>query len=85
VLALIGEKDLQILPADNIPELKKAFAEGKNRDATVKEVAGVNHLFQTCKTGLVSEYVRIEETFAPSALDLIGEWVVARTRAADRK
>ncbi len=85
VLALVGEKDLQILPGENLPELRKAFEEAKNKDATVKEVAGVNHLFQTCKTGALSEYVKIEETFAPAALELIGEWVAARTRPAAGK
>ncbi|MBY0230488.1 MAG: alpha/beta fold hydrolase [Gemmataceae bacterium] len=82
VLALIGEKDLQILPGDNLPEFRKALKD--NKDATVKELPKLNHLFQACKTGLPSEYGRIEETFAPTALELIGEWVAARTKAKER-
>ena len=41
---------------------------------------GLNHLFQTAKTGAPSEYGSIEETIAPAALDAIGEWILAHTR-----
>ena len=37
--------------------------------STVKELPGLNHLFQTCKTGAPAEYAQIEETLAPSALE----------------
>lgn len=79
VLALVGGKDVQVDPALNLPPLRAALA--GNRDATVEEVAGVNHLFQTCTTGGVSEYDRIEETFAPAALDRLRDWLVERLRA----
>jgi hypothetical protein len=42
---------------------------------TTKELPGLNHLFQTCKTGAVSEYAEIEETIAPAALKVIGDWI----------
>src|SRR5262249_20284181 len=61
VLALSGERDLQV-PKDNLPILERAFQRGKNRDATVKLIPGVNHLFQHSKTGVPSEYATIEET-----------------------
>ena len=41
----------------------------------VKEIANVNHLFQTAKTGKVSEYAEIEETFSPDVLTLISDWI----------
>jgi len=47
---------------------------------TVRELAGLNHLFQTAGTGMLSEYATITETFAPSALALLADWVVARAR-----
>jgi hypothetical protein len=40
----------------------------------------LNHLFQSCKTGAPAEYGRIEETFAPAALETIGDWLVKHTR-----
>jgi pimeloyl-ACP methyl ester carboxylesterase len=80
VLALVGEKDVQVAAKENLAAIEKALKAGGNKDHTVKELPGLNHLFQTCKTGAVSEYGKIEETMAPSALDLIAEWVLTRTK-----
>jgi pimeloyl-ACP methyl ester carboxylesterase len=78
VLALNGSLDIQVPPSDNLPAIRAALA--GHRDATVAELPGLNHLFQTATTGAVSEYQRIEETFAPAALRTIGDWILARTR-----
>jgi hypothetical protein len=45
------------------------------------ELPGLNHLFQTAKTGAVSEYAQIDETIAPAALDKIASWIEKVTRA----
>ena len=58
----------------------RAVSPPSNARATTVEVPGVNHLFQRCKTGSPSEYAQIEETFAPAALKVVGEWVVSVTR-----
>jgi pimeloyl-ACP methyl ester carboxylesterase len=79
VLALIGEKDLQVPPSSNLAPIKRALGEGGNPDFVVKEMLGLNHLFQTATTGSVLEYSRIEETISPAALELIGDWILART------
>lgn len=78
VLALTGEKDLQVVASDNLPVMKAALA--GNPDATLRELPGLNHLFQTAGTGAPSEYGDIEETFAPSALKIVTDWVSERTR-----
>lgn len=75
VLALNGDKDLQVRAKDNLPEIEKAVTSGGNRAITIRELAGLNHLFQTSKTGLPTEYGKIEETFAPAALAVIADWV----------
>jgi uncharacterized protein len=75
VLALNGEKDLQVPPKEDLAEIAKALKKGGNTQVTTKELPGLNHLFQTCKTGAVSEYAAIEETIAPAALKVIGDWV----------
>jgi uncharacterized protein len=46
---------------------------------TVQELPDINHLFQTCKTGAVSEYGAIEETIAPAVLETIAPWIQKRT------
>jgi pimeloyl-ACP methyl ester carboxylesterase len=78
VLAVVGERDLQVLPAANVPELRQALRD--NADVTIRELPGLNHLFQTCKTGLPDEYARIDETMSPALLTLVGEWIEQRAR-----
>lgn len=50
-----------------------------NPGATVEELPGLNHLFQPATTGLPAEYGKIEETFAPSALERITSWLQQAT------
>ncbi len=78
VLAINGEKDLQVPPKQNLPEIAKALKAGGNDQVTTREMPGLNHLFQTCKTGAPGEYAQIEETFAPAALEVIGGWIANR-------
>lgn len=85
VLAISGEKDLQVDPAQNLPQIEAALKAGGNRDATIRTLPGLNHLFQTCQTGSASEYGKIEETFAPAALSVIGDWVVERMKPRTAK
>lgn len=78
VLALNGEKDVQVAPKENLGAIERALREAGNRDVIVKELPGLNHLFQRSKTGALSEYGRIEETFAPQALEEISDWLLKR-------
>jgi pimeloyl-ACP methyl ester carboxylesterase len=80
VLALSGEKDLQVPPEENLAALKKALEDGGDKDVTVRELPGLNHLFQRCNTGSPAEYGAIEETFSPEALQVIGDWVSKRVK-----
>ncbi len=79
VLAINGEHDLQVPPSQNLPEIESALKEGGNADYTVKELPGLNHLFQTAKTGAPSEYSQISETISPLALKTMGDWILAHT------
>ena len=80
VLALNGSKDIQVPPMQNLPAIAAALTAGGNKDFTVKELPGLNHLFQKCGQCTIAEYASIEETFSPVALDIIGDWVVGHTR-----
>jgi fermentation-respiration switch protein FrsA (DUF1100 family) len=75
VLAINGDKDLQVPAKEDLSAIEEALKASGNRDFTIKMLPGLNHLFQTCKTGTVAEYGKIEETIAPSALNLITEWM----------
>jgi hypothetical protein len=76
VLALNGEKDLQVPPQSNLRIIEKALKEAGNKNFKIMEIPGVNHLFQTCKTGAVTEYAEIEETISPAVLEILKDWIV---------
>ncbi len=80
VLALIGSKDLQVPPEANLREIEQALRQGGNKDFTVQQMPNLNHLFQTCTTGSLTEYAKIEETIAPAVLELLSDWIAKRTR-----
>jgi hypothetical protein len=79
VLALYGQKDLQVAAKANLPLLKKAFQDSMNTQAETKELPDLNHLFQHAYTGTPAEYAAIEETFSPDALALIVDWVAGHS------
>lgn len=80
VLAVTGEKDLQVEPKQNLRAIEAALRQGGHRDHSIRELPGLNHLLQTCTTGSVQEYGEIEETMSPAALDLMATWIRQHTR-----
>ncbi|MGD8320887.1 MAG: alpha/beta fold hydrolase [Gemmatimonadota bacterium] len=78
VLALNGEKDLQVPPEQNIPEIAAALKRGGNPDATTTVLPGLNHLFQKAGSGSPAEYATIEETMDPAALQAVSDWILER-------
>jgi len=79
VLAVSSERDLQVPPAENLPAIAAALEAGGNPHYTIVKLPGLNHLLQTCRTGSPQEYAQIEETIAPAALDVIGNWIARHT------
>lgn len=79
ILAINGEKDLQVPPEQNLPAIRKALAAGGNKNTEVDELPGLNHLFQTAKTGGIGEYSEIEETMSPVALEKVASWILKTT------
>jgi fermentation-respiration switch protein FrsA (DUF1100 family) len=82
VLALIGAKDLQVPAKENLKALGEALQQATNKDYTLKEMPGLNHLFQRAKTGAIAEYGQIQETIAPAALEEMTRWILQRTKVA---
>jgi fermentation-respiration switch protein FrsA (DUF1100 family) len=75
VLAMDGTLDLQVSAKQNLPAIAAALAESKSGNWQVVDLSGLNHLFQTAKTGNVPEYSTIEETISPLALRTLGDWL----------
>ncbi|UZO80604.1 alpha/beta hydrolase [Aquimarina sp. ERC-38] len=80
VLVLNGSKDIQVIPELNLPAIKNILESSGNTDHTIKELEGLNHLFQKSETGATSEYGTNEETFNKEALQLISDWVLEKSR-----
>lgn len=81
VLALNGDKDTQVPVGINLPAIEDALKQGGNRRGETKVLPGLNHLFQTAQTGHPREYGKIEETFAPTVLELLGDWILKTVRS----
>ena len=80
VLAVNGEKDLQVPSKENLEAIKKALQKGGNKKVTTIEFPKLNHLFQTTQTGNPSEYETNEETFNEKALQEIKNWIVNQVK-----
>ena len=76
VLALNGEKDLQVPPDQNLPAIRKALEQAGNTHVEIDKLPGLNHLFQTAQTGAPGEYAAIEETMSPVVLEKIASWIL---------
>ena len=72
VLALNGTKDTQVDCDANTTRIEKGLANCKH---SIKKMDGVNHLFQHCNTGIVTEYQQIEETISPEVLQEVAKWI----------
>jgi uncharacterized protein len=75
LLAVNGDKDLQVPSYLNLPAIKKAVTSNGNKNVTVKEYKNLNHLFQETATGNPKEYGIIEQTFSPAVLADMLDWI----------
>ncbi|MDH3735167.1 MAG: alpha/beta hydrolase [Gemmatimonadota bacterium] len=78
-LALFGELDLQVLPAQNRGPMAEAL--GGNPDVTFHTFPRANHLFQEAVTGSPTEYATLERGFVPGFLEMISDWILERMGA----
>ncbi|HYD21878.1 MAG TPA: acyl-CoA thioester hydrolase/BAAT C-terminal domain-containing protein [Flavipsychrobacter sp.] len=80
VLALNGDKDIQVISESNLAGVKEALAKSRSPKYDVHEMKGLNHLFQKCLTCSSTEYGDLDETFSPDALKVIGDWLDANVK-----
>ena len=78
VLALNGTLDLQVPCQENLDAIKAALQRGGNRDHETVAYSDLNHMFQHCETGAITEYGEIEETFSTEVLEKITRWILKR-------
>lgn len=73
VMAVNGSKDTQVTATENLSAIRRLLP--ANKMNVVKEYDGLNHLFQHCTTGIVTEYNQIEETMSPEVMADIAAWI----------
>ncbi len=73
VLAMIGSLDAQVPAKQNLPAIVAALL--STSDFQVVSLPGLNHLFQTARTGAIAEFAAIEETISPVVLEMLGAWL----------
>ena len=76
VLAINGTNDLQVDAVLNLTAIRDTLDAAGNTDLEVNVYLGLNHLFQTSKTGLPAEYGTIKETFNVIPLRRITSWTL---------
>jgi hypothetical protein len=79
VLVMNGERDLQVPYEKNLSAIEAALKAGGNKDYMIVHLPNLNHLFQTSRRGLPSEYSELDETISPAALRQIFDWIHAHT------
>jgi dienelactone hydrolase len=75
VLAVNGDKDIQVIAKENLAGIEAALKKAGNQNYEVKLVENKNHLFQTTEKLGIDEYFENEETFAPDVLKLMLDWI----------
>jgi len=75
VLALNGEKDIQVAAKPNLEAIRSIMVEKMVKTFKVQSMPGLNHLFQHCKTCTAAEYGMLEETFSTEVLQILGDWI----------
>lgn len=75
VLALNGEKDIQVPAKQNLDAIKRALEKSKSKNFKTIEMPGLNHLFQHCESCTVEEYAYLEETFDTETMEIIAGWI----------
>jgi pimeloyl-ACP methyl ester carboxylesterase len=79
VLALNGDRDFIALADIDLHTIQETLKQSDNQNCTAIELPNLNHWFQTCKTGALSEYGATEEALAPVMLQTISDWIIAQT------
>src|SRR5207244_5708451 len=85
VLALFGEKDLQVPAEMNRDAMLKALTRGGTGDVTVKIFPRANHLYLASDTGNPAEYPTQKKEFVPGFLEFTTDWLTRRVHAAGAK
>jgi pimeloyl-ACP methyl ester carboxylesterase len=75
ILALGGDKDLQVDSKQNLAGFEKTLKESNHKNYKTIEIKNINHFFQPCTDGNLSENYFNETTFSEEAMKDIVKWI----------
>ena len=78
LLAITGDLDFITSSKISLSIIAKALKNSGNKNYKTVELPKLNHWFQTCKTGAMTEYGKTKETISPIALNLISKWILEK-------
>ena len=81
VLVIYGAKDVQAPGPENAAAGRALVAELAKPDWTIREVPGLNHAFQHCRSGMPDEYASIDHVMADEVIEEVVAWIKARAQA----
>lgn len=76
VLVLNGSLDLNVPSKENLSTIRRIAAQTPRATFEVVEYERLNHFFQECKTGAISEISAIRQTISPKVLRKIADWIL---------
>lgn len=76
LMAICGDKDMQVLADPNLEAIHTLLSPNAPKPY-IKKYSGLNHLFQPCQRGDVTEYFRIEQTIAPEVLQDMVKFILS--------
>ncbi|MEJ2237678.1 MAG: alpha/beta fold hydrolase [Gemmatimonadales bacterium] len=79
VLVVYGAKDVQAPALENLAAARNLIERLGKRDWAVRELAGMNHAFQRCETGMPDEYARIDHVMAHEVVREVAAWIASKT------
>ncbi len=77
ILAIQGGEDIQVDPILNQSAFNASFIKSKRKNSKAIIIEHLNHLLQTCTTCNVMEYGELDESFSPSVLKTMSEWILS--------
>jgi uncharacterized protein len=85
VLAISGAKDSQVFVEKELEAMRTGLQAGGNSNFESVVMPNVNHFMQTAKEGSYDELYTLEETFSPTGLQKIGDWLEKQSKSKSTK
>ncbi len=79
-LVMYCELDTEVLATPNQQTMEFDLKGSLVKDYKVQIETGLNHLFQTSKSGSPTEYEQIEETISPVPMKTLGDWIIDHSK-----